>query len=174
MTDKQIRVYVEHYNLKIADILNTSPMRINLAFSRAIKTAGMCKRISSHVANIKISRVLANLRSEHETQNTIVHELCHAYNEARDGHGAEWKRIAKIVGNELGFKITRTYCVSAELANAVATQQKIMSPIAVIEVPEINYKKYIYKKCRGYHAEYKGWFLRVNGKKYSLVFTKLR
>lgn len=174
MTDKEIKYYVEYYNVKVAEILNTSQMTIQLDFSRALHTAGTCRRISNQTAKIKISRNLANMRSEHETKNTIVHELCHAYDNNHSKHGHNWKRIAQIVGNELGFNITRAYHVSAELANKIATSQRTASPVALIEVPELNYKKYIYKKCRGYYDEYRGWTLNFKGKKYSLVFTKLR
>ena len=173
MTDEEIINYVEYYNIKVANILNVEPIKVITTFSRALHTAGSCI-INAGVTKIRISRLLANIRSEYETQNTIVHELCHAYNEEKDGHGINWRAIAQKVGDSLGFKITRLYSVSNNQKEQIIQKQNLKSPIALIEVPEIGYKKYIYKKCRGYYNEYKGWFLRINGRKYSLVFTKLR
>jgi len=185
MTNEEIINYVEYYNLKVAEILKVEPIKVILKFSKSLHTAGTCiavegievAGIEDYMATcviIKISRALANIRSEHETQNTIIHELCHAYAPRKEHHGPIWKYIAQKVGDSLGFEITRTYTLSNAQKSQLNTKQTLKSPVALIEVPEIGYKQYIYRKCRGYYEEYKGWFLRINSRKYSLVFTKLR
>lgn len=153
-------------------------MIITTVFTKASKSAGVCSKRRSEInrATVKISRVLAQVRSEEETKNTIVHELCHAYNNYNDGHGYYWKRIAKTVGDALGFKITRVFNMTADQHESLreVNEKSLKSPVALLEVPEIGYKKYIYKKSRGYYAAYKGWFVRQDGKKYDITFTKLR
>ena len=169
MTDNEIINAVEYYNAEVARILNKPEQQLDIKFSMSKRNAGTCLRLSNRKSIITISRLLANVRTEHDTHNTIVHELCHAYNDSCDKHGPNWKRIAKFVGNRLGFNITRTFLLSDEITEKIKTNK----PIALIEVPEIGYKHYIYKKCKGYKQEYKNYFLHHEGKKYSLVFTKL-
>lgn len=177
MTDKEIIQDIEYYNIKIAEILNKSPMKIKVEFSKSIRQAGRCRQFYDrpNYALITISRVLTKVLTEEQTQNTIIHELCHAYNERHDNHGPHWKRIAYKVGTVLGHNITRTFSLSNAQTEAlnVSRTQKLRAPVGVVEVPEIGYKKYIYKKCRGYYAEYKGWILRKDGHKYDIQFTKL-
>lgn len=176
MTDREISQYVYHFNTKVAEVLGKSPMNISVELGNAVRTAGTCYKTSpkSRNAVIGISRVLAGVRSIEETKNTIVHELCHAYNEKDDCHGAGWKQVAQKVGSALGYNITRTYRLTNEQRQDLTTKVQVTKkPIGIIEVPEIGYRKYIYKKCRGYHDEYKDWFIRKDGQKYNIVFTKL-
>jgi len=174
MTENEIKYYVEYYNLEVAKILNVPPMKIDLAFSRAFRAAGTCIRKSSILANIKISKNLASIRSDEETKNTIIHELCHAYDDKNSHHGYNWKCIAEKVGNKLGYNIKRTYELNDEQQEKIKSRIRyIKLPIGKLEVPEINYKKYVYKRGRLYNKEYKGCYLRLKGKKYPILFTKL-
>lgn len=175
MTEKDIIDTINFYNKEVANILNKPMQTIRVEFSNSVRNAGTCYKHSylNNTSIIKISTKLAKIRTQQETHNTIVHELCHAYNDKNDKHGPHWKRIAKIVGNALNFKITRCFLLSDEQQDTLQKTFKSKRPIAIIEVPEISYKKYIYRKCRGYYDEYKNWSLNINGKKYSLKFTKL-
>lgn len=174
MTDKEILDNINYYNIKVAEILDVEPMEIEAKLSNAKKLAGSCRITYKEVsATIRISRVLAQIRSKEETQNTIVHELCHAYNVVNDGHGYYWKQIAKEVGDALGFKITRTYGLSKAQEQQLQQLTEIKSPVGLIEVPELDYKKYIYRKSRGYRENYKGWYLVKNGRRYGVIFTRL-
>lgn len=175
MTTNKIESLINHYNIKVANTLNREPMKINIKFSKSKNNAGVCcvvRRLRE--ANITISTTLANVREEHETCNTIVHELCHAYNDKTDKHGPNWKRIARHVGDSLGFRIVRTFKLSEEQKCKLEKDATLKSPVGIVEVPEIGYKRYIYRKGSGYKVGYKGWSLRENGIRYPVKFTKLR
>lgn len=172
MKDVEIIYYIKYYNEKIAEILNTSQMRISIDFSKALTTAGTCRKITRNHAEITISRPLANIFTKEEVQNTIIHELCHAYDTERANHGPSWKRIAKKVGDSLGFNITRTFTLSEHQKEKISEIKGVRRPVGIIEVPEINYKRLVYRKGRGYKQQYKGWKITIEGRKYPLVFTK--
>lgn len=52
------------------------------------------------------------LVTENEYRNTLLHEMCHLWcyvtGYRREGHGANWKRIASIATRLTGLEITRT------------------------------------------------------------------
>ncbi len=172
MKDAEIIYYIKYYNEKIAEILNTSQMRISIDFSKALRTAGTCRKITRNHAKITISRPLATISTKEEVQNTIIHELCHAYDTERASHGPSWKRIAKKVGDSLGFNITRTFTLSEHQEEKLLDIKDVRRPVGIIEVPEINYKRLVYRKGRGYKQQYKGWHVTIEGIKYPLVFTE--
>jgi hypothetical protein len=101
-----------------------------------------------------------------------VHELCHAYNIYNDVHGPHWQHIAKKVGDALGFKIKRTFRLTDTQEDTLENHHRVGSPVALLEVPEINYKRLVYRKGRGYKQQYKGWHVTIEGIKYPLVFTE--
>ena len=62
------------------------------------------------VYNIKISEYY--IVNETEYRNTLLHEMCHLWCHCngyrREGHGPNWKRIARIATRLTGLDITRT------------------------------------------------------------------
>ena len=92
MKDVEIIYYIKYYNEKIAEILNTSQREFQLIFQRHLGTAGTCRKITRNHAEITISRPIANIFTKEEVQNTIIHELCHAYDTER---AQSWSKLEK-------------------------------------------------------------------------------
>lgn len=177
LTKLELENTVYHYNNKVAEILGVEPMNIIVKFGSATRTAGSCRKnyAMPNDAEIKLSTVLAEIRGTKATHNTIIHELCHAYNTKNDGHGIHWKTLATIVGKKLDFTIERCFSLSSEEMNKLnQRQQKTRVPVAIIEVPAVGYKEFIYRKTKAYKNEYKDYFLKDKyGRKHSIIFTKL-
>lgn len=172
MNEHQIKEAIQYYNKEIAKVLNVKPMNIFIEYSSALSFAGQCRkpRFSITSATIKISTALAKVRTHDETKNTIVHELCHAYNIKNDGHGPYWRALANKIGKHFGFDISRCFSLTNKQEKSLSELRK---PVAVIEVPEINFKKYIYRKDARYRARYAGYYASKNGIEYPIRFKTI-
>jgi predicted SprT family Zn-dependent metalloprotease len=166
---------VNYYNSEMASLLDHKLVDVDLRFGHALNTAGLCRRYTNTHSRITLSLTCASLEGDDGMENTIIHELCHAYNDKSDGHGYYWKQIAQKASYYFGTKITR--CFTPTNAQMMAYEKikdsRKRKPVALLEVPEINWKRYIYRKDKGYYREYKGYFLNIHGKHYNIKFTKL-
>lgn len=105
MVEKQ--VIAELLNDEVATLLHTNKKQINFDFNYdgGHTTHGQCwKSATGKVKKITISK---HLVKNEDIEETILHELCHAYCED-SGHGPQWKRLANVVGHHFGVSITRT------------------------------------------------------------------
>ena len=106
-----ILLKVDYFNNKIACILDETPKKIVVTFGNATTIAGQCYQWPSRpdYAKLRFSLILAKIVDDEELNNTIIHELTHAYNLKYDNHGKAWQAIAKRVGDALGYDLRRTY-----------------------------------------------------------------
>jgi predicted SprT family Zn-dependent metalloprotease len=47
---------------------------------------------------IRVNREYAEMNSEEVVYDTVLHEIAHALDTSRSGHGYEWRRIARSIG----------------------------------------------------------------------------
>jgi predicted SprT family Zn-dependent metalloprotease len=172
---EKITLMVNQCNQEMSQLLNHELVDVDLYFGHALQTAGLCSRYSNVYSKITISLTCASLEEDDAIKNTIIHELCHAYNDRNDGHGYYWKQIAKKASNYFGTKITRCFVpTDAQMMAYEKNKNKIKrKPVALVEVPEINWKRYIYRRDKGYYHSYKNYTVKIEGKQYYLKFTKL-
>lgn len=85
-------------------------------FDHAKKRAGLCNYTERRIT---VSRYLAQRHSDHEVHQTLLHEVAHAMAGHAEGHGPEWRRIAREIGYEGGA--THHGEVAAEFARWVGS-----------------------------------------------------
>ena len=67
----------------------------SLRFDNARQRCGSCDYAKTQIS---LSRHFAQLNSEDEVRNTLLHEIAHALAGPRVGHGPKWQKIAKQIG----------------------------------------------------------------------------
>ena len=74
----------------------------------AMNAFGQCRRNRNHNnVEIRIYKTHYEHGKVEDVINTIVHELCHAYDYKYSHHGQHWKYMAKIAGRHFNTVITR-------------------------------------------------------------------
>ena len=81
---------------------NVRPI-IMVGMTTTAKGMGWCYQYSDGTVKILINKYLIKVGGE-ELKETILHELCHAVYGCV-GHGAEWERVAKMVGTHFNIRI---------------------------------------------------------------------
>lgn len=108
---------------------------------------------------LKVSRHLVH---DADVENTILHELCHAYAPYGEGHGPNWKELARRVGDHFGTKITR--CSEKEHDGDYKIR-RMTNPIARTICAKCDEKSYMYKRCKCYRDRAIGWTCAICGGK---------
>ena len=68
-------------------------------FDRAVRRFGCA---NYRTKTISLSRALTELNPESEVRSTILHEIAHVLAGPKAGHGPEWRRIARSIGDDGG------------------------------------------------------------------------
>ena len=82
---------------------NIVDLKIN---TRAESFWGRCKKTPNGYI-IEVTERLLECQNDKDIKNTIIHELIHSCDKCMC-HTGEWKRLAEIVNNKLGYNIKRT------------------------------------------------------------------
>lgn len=64
-------------------------------YDKAVQRFGCCHWSKQMIT---LSEALVGMNDEPEVRNTILHEIAHALADQKEGHGAQWKTIAELIG----------------------------------------------------------------------------
>lgn len=85
---------------------STKKIKITRVFtSRATSRHAQVNRLTGTL-NISVGMFNEGV-SERDFDNTLLHEMCHMYEDAGHGHGPKWKLVADIASQVSGLSITR-------------------------------------------------------------------
>ena len=128
----------EIVNLKRAELLARKLMSRHGLSEWHFEWRNNWKRIfgacSSAQRTIYLSSPLAQLNSEAEVKDTVLHEIAHALTPSDKGHGKEWKRIAERIG------AVPTRCYGSEV---IQPEEKWMGAC-----PSCSYRTWSYRRNR--------------------------
>ena len=140
---------IKQLNAEVAELLGMERKTFRFIPDwNAIKTYGQCG-FDENGWYIKISKYLTK---DAEIINTMLHELCHLYDENRSGHGHSWKCIAAKIGAHYNTCISVTdekEVSEAALGKAVA---KVICNGCGIETYLYRRTKAYKTECRNYHC----------------------
>lgn len=99
-----------------------------------------CKNYITGVNEIKISKFL---EKDEEIKNTMLHELCHLYDDTREHHGYQWQEYARVIGMYYDTKITRT--------SSKSMGQAQLNAYAKVTCPNCGATVYVYRRSNQYY-----------------------
>lgn len=143
MNDNEKKELILKLNREVAKLLNKPIAKVVPIVDKVfLRECGSFNLVTNELT---LNSLLINYD---EIIDTILHELCHAYDSTKSGHGKEWKLLALKVGKAYGTSITR--CTSK-----MTVDEKIASKKAIAKMTcnGCGIVYYIYRKCSTYYRE---------------------
>jgi predicted SprT family Zn-dependent metalloprotease len=133
----------------------------------ANKSFGQCRqhRLTRN-AEIKIYKTHYEHGKLDDVINTIVHELCHAYDYKFSRHGQHWKYMARVAGQHFNTEITR--CSGFDEEEREIRKQKAL---AILTCRDCEKEYLLFRKGQAFYRQGKGF--NCGKCKGSLRFTNL-
>lgn len=153
-------------NRGVAQLLHRDPLSIDVNVEANLKSSfGDCLQhtdlggMTVNSASIRISKYI---NDENMLENTMLHELCHAYAPRHSNHGPEWKKIAQTVGEAYHTKITRlaSHEETQEFTSSLPLVGKLICQKCGQEIGLISRNQVYKRRGQGYRCAHK-----INGKK---------
>lgn len=146
MTDAMKLENIKRLNKEVAELLGVKAKEFPIDLKmRSYRTHGQVVT-NTLTHQIKKFRISCSLKNDEDIINTILHELCHVYNDNGKGHDWRWKRLASIVGRHYKTDITR--CSNKEHIGAPRAKHAV----AVITCPHCGRVSYLYKRTKYWTA----------------------